>query len=120
MLNTPGDCVQRLSVFIPELITQKSKIKLIFKTPPQKKKKKTKTKQKEKSQKTTATIIFRLSFLHPKIGKYILLNVLQTFPLVVMRRVFLTILSIFCWDPLSFMLVTLMFDLEVIQLWEFI
>ena len=40
MLNTPGDCVQRLSVFIPELITQKSKIKLIFKTPPQKKKKK--------------------------------------------------------------------------------
>ena len=90
MLNTPGDCVQRLSVFIPELITQKSKIKLIFKPPPPppKKKKKTKTKQKEQSQKTTATIIFRLSFLHPKIGKYILLNVLQTFPLVVMRRVF--------------------------------
>ena len=48
MLNTPGDCVQRLSVFIPELITQKSKIKLIFKTPPQKKKKK-KPKQNKKS-----------------------------------------------------------------------
>ena len=43
MLNTPGDCIQRLSVFIPELITWKSKIKLIFKTPPpQKKKNKTK------------------------------------------------------------------------------
>ena len=39
MLNTPGDCIQRLSVFIPELITWKSKIKLIFKTPPQKKNK---------------------------------------------------------------------------------
>ena len=88
MLNTPGDCVQRLFVFIPELITWKSKIKLIFKTPPQKKTKQNKTKQKEQSQKTTATIIFRLSFLHPKISKYILLNVLQTFPLVVMRRIF--------------------------------
>ena len=64
MLNTPGDCIQRLSVFIPELITWKSKIKLIFKTPPKKKQNKTKqnkTKQKEQSQKTTATIIFRLS-----------------------------------------------------------
>ena len=52
MLNTPGDCIQRLSVFIPELITWKSKIKLIFKTPPQKKKNKTKqnkTKQNKKS-----------------------------------------------------------------------
>ena len=39
MLNTPGDCIQRLSVFIPELITWKSKIKLIFKTPPPKKNK---------------------------------------------------------------------------------
>ena len=96
MLNTPGDCIQRLSVFIPELITWKSKIKLIFKTPP-KKTKQNKTKQKEQSQKTTATIIFRLNFLHPKISKYILLNVLQTFLLVVMRRIFLTILSIFCW-----------------------
>ena len=48
MLNTPGDCIQRLSVFIPELITWKSKIKLIFKTPPQKKKKK-KPKQNKKS-----------------------------------------------------------------------
>ena len=46
MLNTPGDCIQRLSVFIPELITWKSKIKLIFKTPPQKK---NKTKQNKKS-----------------------------------------------------------------------
>ena len=55
---SPGDCIQRLSVFIPELITWKSKIKLIFKTPPPQKKKKTKTKQKEQSQKTTATIIF--------------------------------------------------------------
>ena len=46
MLNTPGDCIQRLSVFIPELITQKSKIKLIFKTPPLKKKtKQNKTKR---------------------------------------------------------------------------
>ena len=45
MLNTPGDCIQRLSVFIPELITWKSKIKLIFKTPPPKKKKQNKTKQ---------------------------------------------------------------------------
>ena len=98
MLNTPGDCIQRLSVFNSELITWKSKIKLIFKTPPpKKKKKKTKTKQKEQSQKTTATIIFRLNFLHPKISTYILLNVLQTFPLVVMRRIFLTILSILCW-----------------------
>ena len=103
MLNTPGDCIQRLSVFIPELITWKSKIKLIFKTPPppkkkQNKTKQNKTKQKEQSQKTTtATIIFRLNFLHPKISKYILLNVLQTFLLVVMRRIFLTILSIFCW-----------------------
>ena len=52
MLNTPGDCIQRLSVFIPELITWKSKIKLIFKTPPPKKKNKTKqnkTKQNKKS-----------------------------------------------------------------------
>ena len=51
MLNTPGDCIQRLSVFIPELITWKSKIKLIFKTPPQKKKKtkQNKTKQNKKS-----------------------------------------------------------------------
>ena len=52
MLNTPGDCIQRLSVFIPELITWKSKIKLIFKTPPPPKKKKTKqnkTKQNKKS-----------------------------------------------------------------------
>ena len=46
MLNTPGDCIERLSVFIPELITWKSKIKLIFKTPPPKKKK---TKQNKKS-----------------------------------------------------------------------
>ena len=45
MLNTPGDCIQRLSVFIPELITWKSKIKLIFKTPPPPKKKQNKTKQ---------------------------------------------------------------------------
>ena len=45
MLNTPGDCIQRLSVFIPELITWKSKIKLIFKTPPPQKKKQNKTKQ---------------------------------------------------------------------------
>ena len=46
MLNTPGDCIERLSVFIPELITWKSKIKLIFKTPPPpKKKKQNKTKQ---------------------------------------------------------------------------
>ena len=49
MLNTPGDCIQRLSVFIPELITWKSKIKLIFKTPPPKKKKQNKTKQNKKS-----------------------------------------------------------------------
>ena len=51
MLNTPGDCVQRLSVFIPELITWKSKIKLIFKTPPppKKKTKQNKTKQNKKS-----------------------------------------------------------------------
>ena len=50
MLNTPGDCIQRLSVFIPELITWKSKIKLIFKTPPQKNKtKQNKTKQNKKS-----------------------------------------------------------------------
>ena len=50
MLNTPGDCIQRLSVFIPELITWKSKIKLIFKTPPKKKKtKQNKTKQNKKS-----------------------------------------------------------------------
>ena len=49
MLNTPGDCIQRLSVFIPELITWKSKIKLIFKTPPQKKTKQNKTKQNKKS-----------------------------------------------------------------------
>ena len=52
MLNTPGDCIQRLSVFIPELITWKSNIKLIFKTPPKKKKNKTKqnkTKQNKKS-----------------------------------------------------------------------
>ena len=48
MLNTPGDCIQRLSVFNSELITWKSKIKLIFKTPPQKKKKK-KPKQNKKS-----------------------------------------------------------------------
>ena len=48
MLNTPGDCIQRLSVFIPELITWKSKIKLIFKTPPPPKKKK-KPKQNKKS-----------------------------------------------------------------------
>ena len=47
MLNTPGDCVQRLSVFIPELINYKYKIKLIFKTPPpQKKKKKNQNKTK--------------------------------------------------------------------------
>ena len=49
MLNTPGDCIQRLSVFIPELITWKSKIKLIFKTPPPKKTKQNKTKQNKKS-----------------------------------------------------------------------
>ena len=53
MLNTPGDCIQRLSVFIPELITWKSKIKLIFKTPPpppkKKKTKQNKTKQNKKS-----------------------------------------------------------------------
>ena len=30
MLNTPGDCIQRLSVFIPELITWTSKIQLIL------------------------------------------------------------------------------------------
>ena len=50
MLNTPGDCIQRLSVFIPELITWKSKIKLIFKTPPPKKKKQNKTKQNKTKQ----------------------------------------------------------------------
>ena len=50
MLNTPGDCVQRLSVFIPELITWKSKIKLIFKTPPQKKKPKQNKKSNHKKQ----------------------------------------------------------------------
>ena len=105
MLNTPGDCIQRLSVFIPVFINWIYKFKFVFKTPPPPQKKKTKqnktkqnkTKQKEQSQKTTATIIFRLNFLHPKISKYILLNVLQTFLLVVMRRIFLTILSIFCW-----------------------
>ena len=53
MLNTPGDCVQRLSVFIPELITWKSKIKLIFKTPPPQKKKQNKTKQNKTKQNKT-------------------------------------------------------------------
>ena len=51
MLNTPGDCIQRLSVFIPELITWKSKIKLIFKTPPPKKKKKPKQNKKSNHKK---------------------------------------------------------------------
>ena len=51
MLNTPGDCIQRLSVFIPELITWKSKIKLIFKTPPPKKKNKTKQNKKSNHKK---------------------------------------------------------------------
>ena len=51
MLNTPGDCIQRLSVFIPELITWKSKIKLIFKTPPPQKKKKKPKKNKKSKQK---------------------------------------------------------------------
>ena len=51
MLNTPGDCVQRLSVFIPELITWKSKIKLIFKTSPQKKQNKTKQNKKSNHKK---------------------------------------------------------------------
>ena len=54
MLNTPGDCIQRLSVFIPELITWKSKIKLIFKTPPPKK---NKTKQNEIKQNKTKRAI---------------------------------------------------------------
>ena len=51
MLNTPGDCIQRLSVFIPELITWKSKIKLIFKTPPPQKKKKPKQNKKSNHKK---------------------------------------------------------------------